>query len=310
MNATKNIEVLPAFQLETLPEKKKDFPLYLKLIPWAFASLGRLFPGQAAKAAYHLFSKPRTRAVHRVSDELIESARLFEILYGKILLKCYEWGSGTKTVLLVHGWESRGTAMRTFVPGLVEAGYRVVALDGPAHGNSGGHHTNLPDFAGAVRAIIKQVGPVHGIITHSFGGATSTYALAHLDNSIEIEKLVLIGVPASTQKVVNDYMGLIHLPPRAREIFQQKIHKKLNGLPFEETDLINGLAKAKVREVLVVHDKFDLSVPFDSAEAIFEKYDHADILVTQGYGHYKLMKHPDVIERVVAFVAGYELDEL
>lgn len=309
MIATKNIEVLPAFQLETLPERKKEFPFYLKLIPWAFASLGRLFPALAAKAAYRLFSTPRTRAVHKTSDELIESARLFEILYGKIILKCYEWGSGDKTVLLVHGWESRGTAMRTFVPGLLEAGYRVVALDGPAHGNSGGHRTNLPDFAGAVRAVINQAGPVLGIITHSFGGATSTYALAHLDNSIQIEKLVLIAVPASTQKVVSDYMNLIHLPPRARAIFQNEMRKKVNGLPFAETDVVNALAKVNVGQVLVVHDKFDLSVPFESADSIFEKYDHASLLVTQGYGHYKLMKHSDVIERVVAFITDQKTEE-
>ncbi len=304
MTTIKNVEVLPAFQLETLPERKKEYPFYLKLIPWAFASLGRVFPRIAAKAAYYLFTKPRVRAVHRYSDEIIESARLFEVLYGKIILKCYEWGRGEKTVLLVHGWESRGTAMRTFVPGLLEAGYRVVAMDGPAHGNSGGKHTNLPEFAGAVRAVINQVGPVHGIITHSFGGATSTYALAHLDNSIEIEKLVLIGVPASTRKVVADYMDLIKLPPRAREVFKNMMRKKVNGLSFDQTDLLNALETVHVSEVLVVHDKFDLSVPFDSAEAIFERYDHASMLVTQGYGHYKLMKHPDVIERVVDFVAN------
>ena len=304
MTALKNVEVLPAFQLETLPEQKKAYPFYLNLIPWAFASLGRVFPKVAAGAAYQLFSKPKTRAVHRFSDELIESARLFEILYGKIILKCYEWGSGEKTVLLVHGWESRGTAMRTFVPGLVDAGYRVVALDGPAHGNSGGNHTTLPDFAGAVRAVIQQAGPVHGIIAHSFGGATSTYALAHLDNSIEIEKMVLIAVPASTRKVVADYMDLIKLPPRAREIFQKRMRKKVHGLSFEQTDVVHALENVHVREVLVVHDKFDLSVPFDSAEAIFERYHHASMLVTQGYGHYKLMKHPDVIERVVDFVVN------
>jgi pimeloyl-ACP methyl ester carboxylesterase len=302
MTATKSIEVLPYFQVETLPEKPEKQPVAYTFIRWAFAILGRIFPGQAAKFAYRLFTTPRLRAVHRNSDEVLESARLFEILYGKQILKCYEWGRGEKTVLLVHGWESRGTAMRSFVPGLVGAGFRVVAFDGPAHGNSGGRRTNLPDFAGAVRAVINQVGGVYGIITHSFGGSTSVYALAHLDNSIRVERLVLIAVPASTQKVVAGVMKRMNLPSGAVARFRSMMRAKINGLPFDQTDVLNALAKVKVQDVLVVHDKFDRSVSFESAEAVFERYDHVSLLTTQGWGHYKLMKYPEVVERVVAFV--------
>ncbi len=303
MTATKTIEALPAFQLETLPEKKKEYPFYLHLMKWAFAILGNFFPKIAAKSALYLFSKPRIRAVHRSTDPVLESARLFEVLYGKIILKCYEWGSGEKNILLVHGWESRGTAMRTFVPGLVAAGYRVVALDGPAHGNSSGKHTNLPHFAGAIKAVIYQIGGVESIITHSFGGATSVFALSHLDNSIHIEKLVLIGVPASTRQVITDFVNLIGLPKIAAKAFQKLLQSKVN-LPLEEMDVEKSLARVNVGEVLIVHDKFDLDVPFQSAESIYENCENASLLVTQGYGHYKLMKHPDVIEKVVEFVVA------
>jgi pimeloyl-ACP methyl ester carboxylesterase len=241
--------------------------------------------------------------VHRSTDPVLESARLFEVLYGKIILKCYEWGSGDKTLLLVHGWESRGTAMRTFVPGLVAAGFRVVAMDGPAHGNSTGKHTNLIHFAGAVKAVIYQIGGIEGIIAHSFGGSTSVFALSHLDNSIHIQKLVLIGVPASTRQVIQDYVSLISLPKKAARAFQKLIQARV-ALPLEEMDVEKSLAKVRVQEVLVVHDKFDLDVPFQSAEAIFDNCEHASLLVTQGYGHYKLMKHPDVVEKVVEFVAA------
>lgn len=298
---------IPNFQLETLPAKQQnEYPFYLVFVKWGFAVFGRIFPKAAAKLAYRIFTTPRLRAVHKRTDEVIESARLFEVLYGKVILKCYEWGRGKRTVLLVHGWESRGTALRSFVPGLVQAGFRVVAFDGPAHGNSGGSQTNLPEFAGAVRAVLNQGGPVHGIITHSFGGSTSVFALAHLDKSIEIEKLVLIAVPASTRKVVQDFAKLVSLPNAAMDALKQILHRKLNGLHFHDTDLVESLAKAKVGEVLVVHDKFDPAVNFESAEAIFEKYDHASLLVTQGQGHFHLMKHPEVVRRVINFVKEEE----
>ncbi len=307
MIMTKSRYEIPNFQIETLPQKNRsEYPFYLVLVKWGFAFFGRIFPETAAKLAFHIFTTPMKRAVHKHTDEVIESARLFEVLYGKIILKGYEWGRGDRTVLLVHGWESRGTALRSFVPGLVAAGFRVVAFDGPGHGNSGGKRTNLPHFAGAVRAVLNQIGPVHGIITHSFGGSTSVFALAHLDNSIEVEKLVLVAVPASTRKVVRDFAKLISLPSQAMKAMKNMIHRKLNGLRFQDTDLIESLAKAKVGEVLVVHDKFDPSVHFESAEAIFEKYDHASLLVTQDQGHFYLMRHPEVIRRVINFVKEKE----
>ena len=43
----------------------------------------------------------------------------------------YSWGSGP-TVLLVHGWEGRGSQLSAFAPALVKAGFRVVAVDMPA----------------------------------------------------------------------------------------------------------------------------------------------------------------------------------
>ncbi|MCF8247875.1 MAG: alpha/beta hydrolase [Saprospiraceae bacterium] len=304
---TKSRYEIPAFQLETLPQKhRSEYPFYLVLVKWGFAFFGQIFPKTAANLAFRIFTTPRIRAVHKRTDDLIESARMFEILYGKVILKGYEWGRGERTILMVHGWESRGTALRSFVPGMVQAGYRVVTFDGPAHGNSGGKQTNLSNFAGAVKAVLNQIGHVHGIITHSFGGSTSVFALAHLDPTIEVEKMVLIAVPASTRKVVQDFTKLIGLPKRAVKAHKEILHNKLNGLHFHDTDLIESLAKAKVGEVLVVHDKFDPSVNFESAEAIFEKYDHVNLLVTQGLGHFNLVKDREVILRVTNFLRSEE----
>lgn len=304
MVATKRIEVLPSFQLETLPEPTPGHPFPVRIARFLFATVGRLFPAAAGRLAYRFFTQPRVRAVHRSSDEVLESARLFEILYGKKILKAYEWGSGERTVMLVHSWESRGTALRSFVPGLVASGYRVVAFDGPAHGNSDGRSTNLPDFAGAVRAVINHLGRVHGIITHSFGGATTVFTLTQLQPSTEVEKLVLIGVPSNTEAVFKDALELMNVPPNARRHFKKIIAEKFGHLPFHLADVEHTLGQAKVQDVLLVHDKFDEAVAFESAERVHERFEHVNLLVTQGLGHYKLMKHPAVVQRVVDFVAA------
>lgn len=304
MEDTKFIEVVPHFQLETLPEPKPVYPFQVRLVRMAFNTLGRLFPRKAGHTAYTFFTRPRMRAVHRQSDEILETARIFEILYGKIMLKAYEWGKGEKVALLVHGWESRGTALRSFVPGLLAEGYRVVAFDGPAHGNSGGSQTTFLEFAGAVKAVIQQLGGVDSIVTHSFGGATTVFTLSHLAPDININQLVLIGVPSNTEMVVNEAMNFMNVPPRARTYFKQKLKEKSNNLSFDLVNLENNLGKVQADSILVVHDKFDKSVPFESAERILERWDKVHLIATQGMGHFKLMKHPEVVRMVVEFIAG------
>ncbi len=302
MISTKNIEILPPAPPETTAETRQKIPFYFKLFPLAFASLGRLFPSKAAQLAERLFSTPHIRAVHKTSDEWIEGARRSEMPYGGISLKYYEWGQGEKTILLVHGWESRGTALRSFVPGLLKAGYRVVAFDGPAHGDSGGRRTNWLDFAGAVKAAIEKAGSVSGIIAHSFGGATTAFALAYLDNTIQLEKLALVAVPASNRRVIAQFEKIIRLPLRARAIFHRNMEAQLDGLSIADTDAVQALQRAHVGRILIVHDKLDRSVSFKSAEIFFEKCENTDLLVTEGYGHFKLMRQAEVVEKVVAFI--------
>src|SRR3954471_12912224 len=50
----------------------------------------------------------------------------------------WKWGQGP-TVLLVHGWEGRGSQLGSFVEPLVAAGLSVVAFDAPGHGDSPEH---------------------------------------------------------------------------------------------------------------------------------------------------------------------------
>lgn len=303
MAKTDAIHYLPADFVDSKSEQPVRYPPVLKLVRFLFGTMGYLFPKLAARQAYRFFSTPRSRAKHRTSDELLESARIFEFMYGRELLKGYEWGYGGQTILLVHGWESRGTALRTFVPYLLERGFRVVAFDGPAHGDSGGKRTNLLHFGGAVRAIINQIGGVYGIITHSFGGASTAFALSHLDDAIKVGKLVLINVPNRMEKVLQDAMATLNVPPPAARRFLQYIEQKVK-FPIHHADTSRADLQGQVEEVLVVHDKQDAVVDFAEGQAIFEAWDNARLLVSDGYGHYRLMKNPDLLRYVADFLAA------
>ena len=294
------IELLSSGWKDPNPERPGSHPLGLPLIQGGFQLLGPLAPRLASRLALWLFSTPRTRARHASSDEWLEKALPFEIRYDGLRLKGYAWGTGSRTVLLVHGWESRGTALRTFVPGLLEQGFRVVTFDGPAHGDSEGKHTNLRHFGGAILAVIRQVGGIHGIIAHSFGGASSLYALTQLSSGVEVEKMVLISMPGSMVRIWEEAVRTLGLTPRVAGHFKAMM-ERIGGQSLEEMDAVhNGLLLPRCR-FLLIHDKQDAQVSVNNSIALAEKWPHAHLVLTEGYGHFRLMKNPDLIERVSRF---------
>lgn len=288
---------LPATRTQTHPN------LLLKFVQFCFSVFGWMFPTLSAKIAYRLFATPRFRAVHKKSDELLETARLFEVLYVKRILKAYEWGSGDKTVLLVHGWESRGTALRSFVPPLVEAGYKVVTFDGPAHGDSEGKRTNIVHFGGAVLAVIRHVGQVESIICHSFGGAATVFALSQVKPSIPIEKIVLVSTPAKMTKVFEGARRTMRLPANVYRKLLGDFEKIVN-MSIEQVNISHLHATLPVEKALIVHDVDDKVVSYRYSCQVAEAWEEASLVSTEGMGHFMLVKHPKVIEEVTNFLTG------
>ncbi|MBX2870731.1 MAG: alpha/beta hydrolase [Saprospiraceae bacterium] len=301
MQAVKKIEYLASDWPEKKREEGVQTPWLIHPIRFGFQTIGRLFPKAAGKLTYTLFTTPRKRARHRVSDPTLEKARIFEFLYAKQVLKGYSWGKGEKTILLVHGWESRGTAMRSFVAPFLAAGYRVVAFDGPAHGNSEGRRTNLPEFAKAIRAFIHHVGPVEAAICHSFGGVAMMYALSQLEIDTRVRRVVTISSPNDVSLMLKQATDFMRVPKPAQKHFRTIIEYKML-MPVAKASLGKWGNSIMTEDILIVHDEEDRVVPVSEALAIFESLDQANVLISKGYGHYQLTKNPDVIRRITQFI--------
>lgn len=284
-------------------EGTAQYPWYLKLVRFGFSTFGPFFPKVAAKQAIKLFSTPRKRAKHKVSDLVMEQAKVFEFMFKGKILKGYEWGSGDRTILLVHGWESRGTALRSFVPILLEKGFKVVTFDAPAHGNSAGKQTNLVEFGGAIKAIINQMGGVYGIVSHSLGGAATMFALSNLQQTRQLKRLVLISSPSRILPAMEGFLDLIRAPKAVEKAFYSIIKEEMK-LPLAEVDMVKMMDKVSVEKVMLIHDKADKIVPFTSSEYVAKHWNDSTLVVTEGYGHYELVKVPAVLGIVQDFLAG------
>jgi pimeloyl-ACP methyl ester carboxylesterase len=257
-----------------------------------FALLGRLSPARAGRHPAKLFARPRRHARPARESELIARGSRVVLPDG---LHATAWGAGP-TVLLVHGWEGRGAQLGAFVDPLVAAGYRVVALDGPAHGDSPGVTTTGPEFARALVATRDVVGPLAAIVGHSFGGFTSLLAVSR---GLPTARIVTIGTPASVPEVLRDFLRLIRLPDRALPSMIAALEARV-GAPMASFE-VEAFAPTVDVPVLVVHDTDDREVPYADGPRLAEVFG-ARLLTTNGLGHRRILYAPEVVAAVVEFI--------
>jgi predicted alpha/beta hydrolase family esterase len=286
---------------EQKQDPKRQYPPTLGLVRIFLQTFGRIFPGFTSKIAFKLFATPQIRAKHKISDKLLESAKIFDFLYAGELLKGYEWGEGEKVAILIHGWESRGTALRSMVPMLLKDGYKVYTFDGPAHGNSTGKRTHLIHFSGALKALITRVGKVDCVITHSFGGAAITYCMQRYLKDMQLDKLVMLAVPSSMESIFKEAVEIMKMPNSVAKRMRMRM-EKLAGEKIQDLSLPVLGKGLKAKEVLIIHDKGDNVVPFNFAKDIYESWDRSTLVPTEGLGHYRLLKNKTVLDRIHQFI--------
>ncbi len=126
-----------------------------------FSASALLFPELAGAWAERMFlTPPRARDAAAAALDLID-ARSTLLEHKGRHIAMWRWGSrDAPAVLLAHGWGGHAAQMRAFVFPLLQAGYRVIAYDQPAHGVSEGKLTGLPDFADVLAEVAAHHGDV------------------------------------------------------------------------------------------------------------------------------------------------------
>lgn len=285
--------------LHLYPDKSTNVRHFLpwpaRLVIGGLGVLSRVAPGLAARLAWRAWTSPRRPQRPEREQALLASAARFQVAHGLEGLAAWSWGEGP-TVLLVHGWEGRGSQLAAVVPALVERGYRVVALDAPGHGDSSGRRATFASFLDGVGAVAREVGPLHAVVGHSMGGAVALYAVAH---GLPVERLVLLA-PADASQALERFMSLVGLGSGARGLMEARVLAHF-GRPME--DLSGpGLAAGLGVELLVVHDEQDVYVPWGDGRRIAEAAG-ATLVRTSGLGHHRLLRDAAVVSGVVEFVS-------
>ena len=239
------------------------------------------------------FLTPQPSPPSARDEEILSRGTRLKLEYG---LATTYWGDGP-TVLLAHGWNSRGTHFGAFITALVEAECRAVAVDAPAHGDSPGRQANVFQYGVGLLRIGRQLGPMVGVVGHSFGAGAAVIAV---HNGLNVERrpdqrsrlaarssrrgVVAIGCPKPTSFPLYDWSSEV-------------------GQPFDALDIVQ-IAARLTQPVLVVHDRSDESIPVEDGLAVASAWPGARMLITERYGHGRILFAKEVVREVVTFLKG------
>jgi pimeloyl-ACP methyl ester carboxylesterase len=263
-----------------------------------FRTVGGVAPELAARWAETLFCTPPRHEPRSGDEAFLATGRRSTVPWEGQDLALWEWGPERRPpVVLVHGWGSRAGRFSVMGRRLVEAGYRVVAYDAPAHGRSTGRLASLVEFARALRAVGNRFGPVQSLVGHSLGGAAIVLALR---DGLAAERVVLLAAPADVTRFSTAFADHLRIPGRARKAMLRNLERRLNAR-WDDLHLPGIVARLRT-PALVVHDRSDPDVPYRHAEEIVAAWPRARLLATEGLGHRALLRDPAVVASTVAFL--------
>lgn len=259
-----------------------------------------------------LFERYRTPKPPETTDgdrSLADAAdrRLVPVPSDGIEVATYRWnppgGSAAPPVLLVHGWSSRATHLAAIVRALTGAGRGCLAFDAPAHGESPGTATSMPQVIRCMRAVVSALGPVDAVVGHSFGGMAAGLAFAQLPEPgapLSARALALIAAPSSIASMTLRFLRDEGLPDGLMPVLHQVLRDQF-GYDAADFDLVR-VADRLPRRLLIAHDTGDPEMPIAEAERLAAVRPDARLLRTERLGHLRILFGRPVLKAVVELV--------
>jgi pimeloyl-ACP methyl ester carboxylesterase len=283
--------------------KKKNKKLDPLPIPKFIIKTGQLLNLISTKAVVLFAAKLFTTPIkHRIPKRELEMdsnsiQKLIQIPSINKSIMVYQYGNSNKKALLVHGWSGRGTQLFKIADALLKEGYSTVSFDAPAHGKSPGNSSIMLEFIASIFELEKQFGPFESAIGHSLGGMAILNAVK---KGFQTNKVVIIGSGDIVQDIINDFVYKLQLKPlislKLRDYFEKKYQEAM-----ENYSSFKAASEISI-PLLVIHDENDYEVPVKAGINIHKHALNAELMITKGLGHRKILGDPKVIETLTEFL--------
>jgi len=275
----------------------------LMLIRLFFKICSRIFPALAVLIAARMFVTPSgKKRLNQFTKEIIKRATRFTILYRDgIELAAYRWGEKTAPViLLVHGWTGSSANFAHFIDPLLAQGFQVVAYDVLAHGTSPGKTANLIQWTETVTVAMEQLQQVHCIVGHSLGGGAILVASSI---GFKTNKIVLVAPLSNIIDPIEAFTDYVALPRKINQkildYFDKKYKSRLEIYGNNWSELFESKFNVPT---LILHDKKDKEIPWSNGQQIADQWPWSTFITTDGLGHRRIMREPDIISKVLEFI--------
>lgn len=262
------------------------------------AAVGTLAPGLLVKWVDRVFQTPKRHPRPEREEALIATGtrRTFETRHGALV--GWEWGEGP-IVHLIHGWEGRGSQLAAIVPPLVEAGYRVITWDAPAHGESPGKFASAVSFGEAAVDIAKSSGQPYAVYAHSMGAIVTSVALSQ---GYAPERFVYVAPGTSPEKPLRMVEQVLGVSPAVMARFRAMTAARF-GVDWEQIR-DGALPEGFAAPLRMIHDRGDREVSFLNAYRLQKHWPGSELVLTDGLSHNRILQDEAVIAQAVAFIGA------
>jgi len=263
-------------------------------------TLSKVFPSLVVSFAYKQLTNPQVKKLREHEVQVLELAKQEDFQFKEFTIKLYEWGSGKKEILLIHGWEGQAGNFADLVEQLLAKDYKVFAFDGPSHGHSSRGKTSLFEFTELVAVLIKKF-QVRTLISHSFGGVATTFAL-YENQDIQIDKYLLLTTPDRFIERIEDVSKLIGITENVKRKLITKLEKE-TGRDVNALNVSDFVQKVQVQESLIIHDREDKVIPMERSKNVHRNWPQSKFAEVEGTGHFRILRDPLVSKYVIDFLS-------
>ena len=287
--------------MTTTQTTERTGPRQVPALRYALTAAGAVSDRLALSLAHKLYFTVRKRPMQTAERAALERAATSKLTVGKRTVPVYQWGTGARTVLFVHGWEGSGAQVQAFLPPLLDAGYQVVSFDAPGHGRAAGGNTDITEMSAITQALIAKLGrSPECMIAHSFGSMVVSHVLQQ--PGIDVGRVALISSVYSFDTLLDAFRAITGASPDLIARLKLRLERGL-GCGWYDMSGETLVPRQRV-PALIVHDEGDREVPVADSRKLHEHWRGSTLHLTRGLGHFRILQHAGVVELIAAFLAG------